>query len=127
MVDTARLETLRRETDQVGALLAEVFAEEELTSLPQIGTSDQASAAAATSDEVLLPGLDLKHQQFLTTLLSKSSWTRKELQDVAAHLQIMLDGALERVNEAAFDLAGEPVTEGDDPIYVQQSILEAAE
>jgi hypothetical protein len=46
---------------------------------------------------------------------------------MAAQLQIMLDGALERINDAAFDLIGEPVTEGDDPVYVQQTILEAAE
>jgi hypothetical protein len=39
----------------------------------------------------------------------------------------MLDGALERINDAAFDLVGEPITEGDDPVYVQQNILEAAE
>ena len=42
-------------------------------------------------------------------------------------MQIMLDGALESINEAALDLVGEPLTEGDDPIYVQQSILENAE
>jgi hypothetical protein len=46
---------------------------------------------------------------------------------MAGRLQIMLDGALERINDAAFELFGEPVTEGDDPIYVQQNILEAAE
>jgi hypothetical protein len=75
----------------------------------------------------LLPGLDPKHQQFLAEILHKASWTREELQATAGRLQIMLDGALERINDAAFDLFGEPVTEGDDPIYVQQHILEAAE
>ena len=45
---------------------------------------------------------------------------------MAAQSQIMLDGALERINEAAFDLVGEPITEGDDPVCVQQNILEDA-
>ena len=82
---------------------------------------------ASTPDEVLLPGLDSKLQRFLKELLRKASWTRKELQSMAAQSQIMLDGALERINDAAFDLVGEPVTEGDDPVYVQQNILEVAE
>lgn len=127
VVDTARLAALRRETDQVTSLLAEVFAEEELPSSSQAEIVARDSQAAKSSDEVLLPGLDPRHQRFLVELLSKASWTRKELQDMAAQLQIMLDGALERINDAAFDLIGEPVTEGDDPVYVQQTILEAAE
>jgi hypothetical protein len=46
------------------------------------------------------------------------------LEETASKMQIMLDGALERINEASFDLLGEPITEGDDPICVQQNILE---
>ncbi len=127
VVDTARLAALRRETDQVTSLLAEVFVEEEPPSSSQAEITTRDSQVARSSDEDLLPGLDPRHQRFLVELLSKASWTRKELQDMAAQLQIMLDGALERINEAAFDLIGEPITEGDDPVYVQQTILEAAE
>jgi hypothetical protein len=39
----------------------------------------------------------------------------------------MLDGALERINEAALDFSGEVLIEGDDPLYVQQSALENAQ
>jgi tellurite resistance protein len=126
-VDSARLEALRRETEQVSALLAGVFAEEEppSSSKPEALTLDSAEENL-TKDE-LLPGLDTKHQQFLAEILSRPSWTREQLQATAQRLQIMLDGALERINDATFDLFGEPVTEGDDPIYVQQNILEAAE
>jgi uncharacterized tellurite resistance protein B-like protein len=126
-VDTDRLAALRQETDQVSALLAKVFAEE---SLPDSLLEEPASMDTLEGNsqgDVLLPGLDPVHQRFFGEVLRKSSWTREELRSVAAQLQIMLDGALERINDAAFDLFGEPVTEGDDPIYVQQNILEAAE
>ncbi len=33
-------------------------------------------------------------------------------------MQIMLDGTLERINEAALDRFGDFLVEGDDPIYV---------
>jgi uncharacterized tellurite resistance protein B-like protein len=126
-VDAARLATLRQESDQVSALLAEVFADEEPPTLSPAAAVGQDSMPASTPDEVLLPGLDSKLQRFLEELLRKASWTRKELQCLAAQSQIMLDGALERINDAAFDLVGEPVTEGDDPVYVQQNLLEAAD
>ncbi|MGC1871179.1 MAG: TerB N-terminal domain-containing protein [Acidobacteriaceae bacterium] len=126
-VDTARLAALRRETDQVSALLDEVFAEEESPCSSQRDVASLVLPAEKSLDDALLPGLDSKHLRFLAELLRRASWTREELQSMAAHLQIMLDGALERINDAAFDLLGEPITEGDDPVYVQQNILEAAE
>jgi uncharacterized tellurite resistance protein B-like protein len=126
-VDSARLEALRRETDQVGALLAGVFAEEESQNSLQPEALNHDLETEESARDGLLPGLDPKHQQFVAEILHKASWTREELQAVAGRLKIMLDGALERINDAAFDLFGEPVTEGDDPIYVQQHILEAAE
>jgi uncharacterized tellurite resistance protein B-like protein len=126
-VNTARLAALRRETEQVSALLAGVFVEEEVPKEAPTQAENLASAVETRPQEELLPGLDSKHQKFLAELLQKPSWTRSELKAAAAKMQIMLDGALEHINEAAFDLIGEPLTEGDDPVYVQQNILETAE
>ncbi|MGC2502352.1 MAG: TerB N-terminal domain-containing protein [Silvibacterium sp.] len=126
-VDAARLAALRQETEQVSALLAGVFVEEDTLNAGPTQTENSASSLEMHPQVELLPGLDSKHQLFLTELLQKPSWTRSELKALAAKIQIMLDGALERINEAAFDLIGEPLTEGDDPVYVQQDILETAE
>ncbi|NJN58522.1 MAG: hypothetical protein HC879_14000 [Leptolyngbyaceae cyanobacterium SL_5_9] len=38
-------------------------------------------------------------------------------------LDLMLDGALEVINEAAFDRCDEAVTEGDNPIEVNSDVL----
>lgn len=126
-VDAARLAALRQETEQVSALLAGVFVEEETPNAGPTQATNSGSSLETHPQDELLPGLDSKHQLFLTELLQKPSWTRSELKAAAARMQIMLDGALERINEAAFDLIGEPLTEGDDPVYVQQNILENAE
>ena len=126
-VDAARLTALRQETEQVSALLAGVFVDEETQIAAPSQTTNPASSASETHPQYELPGLDSKHQRFLAELLRKPSWTRSELKAAAAKMQIMLDGALERINEAAFDLIGEPLTEGDDPVYVQKNILENAE
>jgi hypothetical protein len=46
---------------------------------------------------------------------------------VAADLDLMLDGALEQLNEAAYDNYDIPFTEGDDPFEVSAEILEKLE
>lgn len=127
VIDTARLAALRQETDQVSALLAGVFTEEETPSPSPSPAVLQSEVAESAPCDQLLPGLDPRHCQFLTELLSKPMWSRAELEMAAAKMQIMLDGALERLNDAAYDLVGEPIVEGNDPVYVQQNILENAE
>ena len=72
-------------------------------------------------------GLDAAHSSFARILLTRPQWTRQELLDVAEDLDLMLDGALERINEASFDAHDLPLTEGDDPIEVSNEILEKLE
>jgi len=74
-----------------------------------------------------LLGLDESHSSLARLLLSRPEWTREELLDVAADLDLMLDGALEHINEAAFDAYDSPLTEGEDPITVNIEVLEKLE
>jgi hypothetical protein len=69
----------------------------------------------------------MAHDKFLSLLLTNPVWSRADLLRAAAESQIMLDGALERINEAALEFSGEVLIEGDDPLYVQQSVLENAQ
>ena len=71
-----------------------------------------------------LKGLDGAHASFVNQLISRPEWTREELLDLASDLDLMLDGALERINEAAFDAHDGPLTEGDDPVTINRDILE---
>ena len=57
-------------------------------------------------------------------LISRRTWTRQELIDVAADMELMLDGALEHINEATLDNFDAPLVEGDDPVEINQEILE---
>lgn len=117
-LDTSRIEALQRETAEVSALLADVFAEELLVAEPvQEATEPQTGSAN-------LLGLDEAHSTFLRLLLSRPSWTRSELSDAASDLELMLDGAIERVNEASLDHWDEPLTDGDDPVEINQEFAQ---
>lgn len=122
-VDASLLAALRQETEQVSLLLANVFMESDETTAPSPATVPPVSGPTEIREQ-LLPGLDPALNRFVAEIVQKPSWSRGELEVTAARFQIMLDGALERINEAAFDFLGEPLTEGDDPVYVQQIILE---
>jgi tellurite resistance protein len=127
-LDAARIAALQQDTDKVSALLANIFTEE-TTDTP---ASQQAAASVPEPEEQEaeaphgLMGLDATHTSFVNQLISRPEWTREELLDLASDLDLMLDGALERINEAAFDAHDEALTEGDDPITVNRDILEKA-
>ena len=132
LLDSSRLTRLRQQSNEIGELLAGVFAEEDDPVIPTpvfqtVSVRASPQQPASGSAALVLPGLTPVDRQFVTLLVSKSTWSREELLRSAAAMQIMLDGTLERINEAALDQLGDFLAEGDDPIYVQQTLFEVAD
>lgn len=121
-LDAERIAALQEDTARVSALLSKIFVEEAdntpAVPAPEPELEDEANA---------LLGLDEDHSTLLRLLLSRPEWMRAELEDAAADLDLMLDGALEQINEAAFDAFDEPLFEGEDPISVNTKLLEKIE
>ena len=119
-LDSSRIEALQKETAQVSALLSAVFAEDTpvVESVRQQEPSEEKPASAN------LLGLDDAHSAFMRHLLSRPSWSRAELADTASDLDLMLDGAIEQVNEASLDAWDEPLTDGDDPVEINQELVQ---
>jgi uncharacterized tellurite resistance protein B-like protein len=131
-LDPAKIAALQQDTERVSALLANIFTEAEAedtvtspadTQQESDGEADFEPGIAAAG----LLGLDEAHSALARMMLSRPEWSREELLDVAADLDLMLDGALERINEAAFDAHDMPLCEGDEPVVVNAEILEKVE
>lgn len=122
-LDPRRIAALQKDTQAVSALLAGIFTDDSAGASPQVAQPAEAEADDAAQAEGLL-GLDNPHSAFARLLLSRPHWAREELIDAAADLDLMLDGALERINEAAFDAYDIPFTEADDPVEINPEILE---
>ncbi|CAG4892592.1 tellurite resistance TerB family protein [Paraburkholderia saeva] len=128
VLDTARIAALQQETARVSAILADVFVEEQ----PAVAVEASNAQDAVEPDEPeevapapgALLGLDDAHSTFLRLLVSRPAWTRAELADAAADLELMLDGAIEQVNEASLDHWDEPLTDGDDPVEINQDLAQ---
>ena len=119
-LDANRIAELQRDSERVAQILSNIFIEE--APLP---AAEPATPLPPTAPSLL--GLEEPYARFLQTILARPVWTRNELRDVAEDLELMLDGALERINEAAFDHFDIPCTEGDDPIDVNHEFREKVE
>lgn len=117
VLDHERIAQLQRETAQVSALLAQVFTDEHVEEIVEL--------AEATADSTTtVAGLDADHSAFLRLLVSRQEWSRVELEAAAGGMELMLDGALEQINDMALDQFDMPVTEGDDPIEINSDIMD---
>lgn len=118
-LDPTRVAALQKDSEKVSELLSSIFKEEE-TVKPQLPVEEP---EPATGNGLLL-GLDKQLTALAHLLLSRPVWTRQELTDAAADMDLMLDGALERINEAAFDAHGIPFFEGEDPLEINPELVE---
>ncbi len=129
-LDLGRIERLKAESAQVSQLLAEVFQDEEpvtaVAMIPEANLVEVVTGPNEADAPAIWPGLSKAETEFLTLLLTKSEWTRQELAAAAAERNMMLDGTLEVINDASFDVLGEALLDGHDPIYVQTTLLENA-
>lgn len=127
-LDPDRIAALQRDTERVSALLADIFVEGEQAQGPAaaapIPEQEQSQDTEAAPTAQTLLGLDEAHSSFARMLLNQREWSREDLLDVASDLDLMLDGALEHINDAAFDAHDMPFSEGSDPVVVNPEILE---
>ena len=111
-LDLAKVRAKLAETAAVAALLGGVFVD------------DEPPAAAPALEGPFLKGLDPAHSGLLRSLSERSPIARTVLEKLASEQGLLPDGALETINDAAVELHGEAVIEGDDPITVNRSLVE---
>jgi uncharacterized tellurite resistance protein B-like protein len=108
-----RIARLRKDTENVSALLSGIFIEEKETPV-----------VIENEENVNILGLDDANATFLRMLMGKPTWSRQELVNIAKDLDIMIDGAIETINEASFAKYDQPAIEGDDPVEINMDIRE---
>ncbi len=70
-----------------------------------------------------LLGLDAEHSAFLRVLAARAQWSRSELTEISQDHGLMIDGAMEQINDAAYRKFDKPFFEGEDPIELNADIL----
>jgi len=124
-LDHARVAALKAESEQVSAMLSDVFADAPADIAPSPTEEDFEDTDGDLPQHqsvASLPGLDETAAAFLATLLRQPTWPREDAEALAFDLAVMLDGVLEQINEASFEFFDAPLLDGDDPIVIDQEL-----
>jgi TerB-C domain len=109
-LDWDKVRLMAVESDRVSVLLREVFAEQ-----------DQPGASEAIAKQNAF-GLDQPHARFLERILSKESWSRADLALLAAECHVLIEGAIDTLNDLALDRYGDLLLEGEDVMHLNPMI-----
>ena len=113
-LDKEKIKKLRRDTDAVSEILSAVFVD---------GETETETAAARDEAPSALEGLDRQHSLFIEKLLEKTRWTREEAAALAETSSLILDGAIEILNEAAFEQHDDMLIEDEgDELILNETI-----
>jgi TerB N-terminal domain/TerB-C domain len=113
LLDEERVRQIRAETERVMSLLQNVFAEEE----------EPAAAAAPVVAAGDFPGLDGVHTKLVHRLATQPNWPRSDFDREATASGLLPDGALETINEWAFDHLGDALIDDGEPLSVNLELL----
>ncbi len=111
-LDEARIRRVRDETERVSSVLAEIFVEE---------THDAPDIEPVGSPG--LTGLDAAHAALVERLLSAHSLPRAGFEAAAQAAGLMPDGALEEINEWAFERFDEALLEDGERVTLNAALL----
>ncbi|KQQ85680.1 hypothetical protein ASF65_03790 [Aureimonas sp. Leaf324] len=120
-VDQARLDRIRSETSAVSQLLADIFEEDAEDPAPVV----RRDAASVTEAEGLI-GLDRAHGRLLRSVEARGTVDRSEFDRLARDFGLLPDGAIETINEWAFDRFDESILDEDDDGLTVPDHLRAA-
>ena len=112
-IDPSRLERVRKDTDAVSKLLTQIFSE---SAAPQYNS--QPIDINGASPRSSLDGLDPAHAELVEAMEARGEMARKEFEQRARALKLLPDGAIETINEWAFDHFEEPLLEDGDRVVL---------
>ncbi len=104
------------ETRQVKGVLEGIF------SVETEEQEDTVSTPTVTQSTNPLATLNQAHQNFFQRLSKQEFWERSALHEICKELGLMVDGALEVLNEWAFEHVNAPLIEDGDPVYVDVTL-----
>jgi len=113
-LDPVRIASIRQDTDRVSTVLADIFAAD-----TQEGEGEDSGAPSP------LAGLDEKHTALIREVITRPHWTEEEFAELAVRNGLMVDGALETVNEWSFGVHDEALLDEYEGYDVSPDIAEA--
>jgi hypothetical protein len=115
-IDFEKLARLKRETEEVSGILHNIFKEDVVEVKSEIPQTNMKQNS--------FPGLDEAHQTLLVLVIGKGCISRPEFVTAANAVGVFPDGALETINDWAFEQFDDAVIEDGEQITVVAEMLE---
>jgi uncharacterized tellurite resistance protein B-like protein len=123
-LDMAKITTVKKQSAEAAEVLGRVFAGDEPEEPEPAEVADEHEVAPAVPG---ILGLDQKHSALVQILVARHHWQRADFNALAGEHGLLPAGAIEIINEAAFETCGEPLLEGSDRLdinpYAVQEIM----
>ncbi|NHN86247.1 hypothetical protein GOB93_16605 [Acetobacter musti] len=119
-IDMAKVDALLRETRKVEEILTPIY-EDEVSSIPIPSITANVSEQSGR-----LVGLSAEQNRLFEILVTQAKWARTEFEAKAHELGLMPGGALEAINEWAYDTFDEELIEDGDPLIINMALLAEA-
>lgn len=114
-LDMSAVEVLMRETRAVSEALAAAMTDADLEAVVEQTAPVTPSAVALAANEhapvSTTAGISPQLSAFVQALRARSEWPRPEAEQLAREHGLMLNGAIEALNEWAIDALGDPIVE----------------
>jgi uncharacterized tellurite resistance protein B-like protein len=120
LLDEEMIKVHEQETKDAQSILGKIFADDE-------GNDDSKKDSIKTLEANMdfdNNGLDNKHQELYNILITKEKWSQAEIQLLCSQYELMVNGAIETINEWAYELVDAPVLEEDEDIFIDSEIVE---
>lgn len=116
VLDAARIAAVTADTARVSQVLGDIFAGDE--------EDEPEETEPEPSTDNHFHGLDASHRAVATALLTRAAWTEDEFADIASAHNLMPAGALETINEWAFERFGDALAEDYDGYEINSEIAD---
>lgn len=121
VIDMDRVGAILRETREVAEVLASIYEEDDETTV--VPARQDVAETAQNGGAVRYPGLDADHARLVEELRNREAWSRSDFEARARAIGLMPDGAIETINEWAYDCFDEALVEDGDPLTINLALL----
>ena len=118
-LDRDLLKLYEEETKNVQSVLESIFADDDVLDEPETEMKTEAQISAG-----VVPGLDTKYRNLYEKLITKEKWSPEEMEKLCENLQLMTEGAVEAINDWAFDNVDAPLIDDGSTIYIDLDVAE---
>ncbi len=122
-LDRERIAEVMKATREVSDLLTEIFEGPTDTEPTEPDIADVEYDRTSPTTDIAGGPLDPAHVGLVQFLAQRPYWPVSEFEQSAAKFGLLPAGAIETINDVAFQLCDEPLIEGDDPLDLNEYAL----